>query len=118
LENFQPPLCSDFGEHSCVKSTLEHSYGAVIHTGQQVFHSRNFQPSFSSSCPQYVIGDTTGNYVFGAKISMGKKCFQLMVCCKDFQPHIEGKQALSWENFFFQDLNLHPIFHPHLFGKP
>jgi hypothetical protein len=33
---FQPPLCSDFGEHSCVKSTLEHSYGVVIHPGKQV----------------------------------------------------------------------------------
>jgi hypothetical protein len=50
-EDFQPPLCSNFGEHSC-----EHSYGAVIHPGQQEFHSTNFQPSFSLSSSQYVIG--------------------------------------------------------------
>jgi hypothetical protein len=72
----------------------------VIHPGKQEFHSRNFQPSFSSSCSQYVIEDIVGNYIFGAELSMGKKCFQPMVCCKDFQPHIEGKQALSWEKKF------------------
>jgi hypothetical protein len=60
---------------------------------------------------------STRNYVFGDELSMGKRCFQPMVCCKDFQLHIEGKQALSWEKKnFFQDLNLCPIFHPFLLG--
>jgi hypothetical protein len=84
LEKFQPPLCLDFGEHSCIKSTLEHSYGVMIHTWKQVFHSRNFQPYFYSYFPQYVIGDIVGNYFFGAKIYMRKNCFQLMVCYRNF----------------------------------
>jgi len=55
-ENFQPSLCSNFDEHSCDKYTLEHSYGATIQIGKQVSHSKNFQPFFSSICPQYIIG--------------------------------------------------------------
>jgi hypothetical protein len=88
LEKFRPPLYSSFGEHLCVKLELENYYGDMIHIRKKLFHSINSYPYFSSFCPQYVIGDIARKYVFGAKIYMGKKCFQIMVCCKYSQPHI------------------------------
>jgi hypothetical protein len=59
------------------------------------FHSENFYPSFSSSF--YIIEDTIRNYVLDAKLSMGKRCIQPMVCCRDFHLHVKDQQALSWE---------------------
>lgn len=88
-EGFQPPLCLDPSEHSCEKS-----YEAVIFPGQQEFHSINFQSSVSSSSHQYIAEDTAGNCIFGA---MEKWSCQPVVCCKDFQPHLECQHALSWE---------------------
>jgi len=109
-ENFSHPYCSYFKEHSCVKSALGDSYGDAICPGEQEFHNRNFQPSFSSFCPQNVIGNTAGNYVLGAEMFMGKKCFQIKVCCEDFQPHIEGQQNLSWEQICFSRSQFAPHF--------
>jgi hypothetical protein len=95
-EYFQLPLCSDLGEHPC-----EHSYEVVIIPGRLGFHNTNSQPPFSLSYSQNVIKDEVGDCVFGNELSMGQGCFQLMVCFMDFQPHIEGQQALSWEQNIF-----------------
>jgi hypothetical protein len=38
-----------------------------------------------------------------------KKKNQFLACFKDFQPHIEGKYGLSWENVFFKTLIYTPF---------
>jgi hypothetical protein len=56
----------------------------------------------------------TQNYVF----DMGQGYFQPMVYCRDFQPHIEGQQALNWEQSIFLRFNLMSHFSSLIYYRP
>jgi hypothetical protein len=49
-----------------------------------------------------------GSFPHDSHFPVGQSCFQPMVCCKGFQFHTQGQQALGWENFFFSRPGLIP----------
>jgi hypothetical protein len=65
-ENFLPPLCSDFSEHS---------YEGMIHLGSQESNNEYSQPSFYSSC--YFTEDMTGIIFLIMTYLWGKVIFNL-----------------------------------------
>jgi hypothetical protein len=85
-EDFQPPLCSNFDDEAMTFP-------------EQGFRDENFQPFPFSSC--YFTKDTAGNFSPNGDFSVGQECFQLKVCCMDFDRHMKGQQALGWEKRFF-----------------
>jgi hypothetical protein len=75
--------------------------------GQQEFNSEGIHASFSPSC--CITEDTTRNYVFDANLSMGKICFQPMVCCKHFHNPAIYKRTTSHdlgENYFLRSKSM------------
>jgi hypothetical protein len=73
-EYFQQLLCLDF---------TEHSHKGMIPLGQQ----------------ELIVN--ISNLLFPHLAISLKIRLKIMVCHKNFQPHIDGQQALSWEIFFF-----------------
>lgn len=53
------------------------------------------------SLSQFVIENSARKYVLGSEIYIEEKCFQIMSYCENFQPDMEGQQALGWDQFFF-----------------